>query len=182
MILCVIAGDGNIFNNSLLASGLEGGREAGRVLTKGIEDYLRGSDFLVTSRGRITIWLTMYFNKRGLQDILLAHNVCSLEQFEGFLTGFSQASPRFSLVDVGPGKEAADAKIKGEYNTCTITHHHIHAYLRVEYLQTYARFPQTSRIFFGGKIVGSNCLVVSVTLIHRRTRQWIFADLNCAPK
>lgn len=111
MILCVIDGDGNIFNNNLLVSGLEGGREAGRVLMQGIDEYLKTSNF--QSRGRLTLWLSVYFNKKGLQETLIAHNVCSLEQFEAFLTGFSQASPRFSLVDVGPGKEAADAKIKG---------------------------------------------------------------------
>lgn len=121
MILCVIDGDGNIFSNNLLVSGLDGGRDAGRALTYGIDEYLKTSNF--QSRGRLTLWLTVYFNKKGLQETLVANNVCSMEQFEAFLTGFSQASPRFSLVDVGPGKEAADAKIKGRYrhpNSCDL--------------------------------------------------------------
>ncbi|RXW24640.1 hypothetical protein EST38_g1213 [Candolleomyces aberdarensis] len=45
--------------------------------------------------------------------------------------GFSQASARFAVVDAGYSKDAAEAKIK-------------------EYLQTYTRFPQTIRVFFGG--------------------------------
>jgi hypothetical protein len=49
----------------------------------------------------------------GLLDTLTGHDICTREQFEAFLVGFSQASPRFLLVDVGYGKEAADAKIKG---------------------------------------------------------------------
>ncbi|KAI5116544.1 hypothetical protein M0805_004327 [Coniferiporia weirii] len=131
MILCVIDGDGNIFNDHLLSAGLEGGREAARTLTSGIADYLQGIIQGQYVQGRFTFWLSIYFNRRGLQDTLVKSNVCTLDQFEAFLVGFSQASPRFLLVDVGHGKEAADAKIK-------------------EYLQTYTRFPQTKKVFFGG--------------------------------
>lgn len=81
--------------------------------------------------GRLSFWITIYFNKSGLLDTLVAHNKCTAEQFEAFCIGFSQASPRFLMIDVGPGKEAIDAKIR-------------------EYLQTYTRFPQTLRVFFGG--------------------------------
>ncbi|KAJ3475177.1 hypothetical protein NLI96_g12010 [Meripilus lineatus] len=45
--------------------------------------------------------------------------------------GFNQASPLFSFVDVGIGKERADEKIK-------------------ECLRVFTRFPQTVRVFFGG--------------------------------
>ncbi|KAH8113332.1 hypothetical protein DFH11DRAFT_1601415 [Phellopilus nigrolimitatus] len=129
MILCVIDGDGNIFTDHLLAAGQEGGREAARTLTAGIANYLSAQGTQI--RGRFTFWLSIYFNRKGLQDTLVKSNVCSAEQFEAFLVGFSQASPRFLLVDVGHGKEAVDAKIK-------------------EYLQTYTRFPQTMKVFFGG--------------------------------
>ncbi|THH05018.1 hypothetical protein EW145_g5107 [Phellinidium pouzarii] len=50
--------------------------------------------------------------RRGLQDTLVKNNVCSVDQFEAFFVGFSQASSRFLLVDAGHGKEAADAKIR----------------------------------------------------------------------
>jgi hypothetical protein len=50
----------------------------------------------------------------GLLKTLASYNICTQEQFEAFLVGFSQASPRFLLIDVGYGKEAGDAKIKGE--------------------------------------------------------------------
>ena len=61
---------------------------------------------------------------------LSANNICSQEQFQAFLAvcfhpkyrlfltlaqqGFSEASPRFSTVDVGYSKEAVEAKIKGK--------------------------------------------------------------------
>lgn len=34
-------------------------------------------------------------------------------KFEDFYIGFNQAAEKFLMVDVGSGKEAADAKIKG---------------------------------------------------------------------
>ena len=64
--------------------------------------------------GRLSFWITIYLNRRSLLDTLLGNSLCTAEQFEAFLIGFSQASPRFQLVDVSAGKEAADAKVKGE--------------------------------------------------------------------
>ena len=63
--------------------------------------------------GRTQLWLTVYCNKRGLSETLVNAGVCSSEQFDEFVQGFNQASPLFSFVDVGAGKEAADSKIKG---------------------------------------------------------------------
>lgn len=35
------------------------------------------------------------------------------DAFDEFMLGFNQACERFAIVDVGSGKEAADAKMKG---------------------------------------------------------------------
>lgn len=111
MVLCVLDGDGNIFADHLLATGLEGGRAAAQNLTMGIGGYLKdlGHDW----HNPLQFWVSIYFNRKGLQDALVRGDVCTAEQFEAFLMGLSQASPRFLLVDVGYGKEAADSKIKG---------------------------------------------------------------------
>ncbi|KAL5530511.1 hypothetical protein ACEPAF_6769 [Sanghuangporus sanghuang] len=130
MVLCILDGDGNIFADHHLKAGLEGGREAARRLTRGIYSYLEENGYSGQS-SRFTFWLSIYFNKKGLQETLVRSGVCTADQFEAFVVGISQASPRFLLVDVGYGKEAADSKIK-------------------EYLQTYTRFPQTLKVFFGG--------------------------------
>ncbi|KAF8076246.1 hypothetical protein FPV67DRAFT_1573359 [Lyophyllum atratum] len=129
LILCVINGDENIFIRELLAQGQQGGRAAAQQLTKSIAEYLSNEDVHIF--GRLSFWITIYYNKMEWDDILRAHKMCTPEQFEGFLTGFSQSSPRFLMVDVGFNKDTADSKIK-------------------EYLQTYTRFPQTLRVFFGG--------------------------------
>jgi hypothetical protein len=40
-------------------------------------------------------------------------NTMTKAKFEDFYIGFNQAAEKFLMVDVGSGKEAADAKIKG---------------------------------------------------------------------
>ncbi|KDQ63727.1 hypothetical protein JAAARDRAFT_75984 [Jaapia argillacea MUCL 33604] len=129
LILCLIDGDGNIFSQDLLSLGQTGGRQAAMLLTKGLTDYMSSIDARLSARGQL--WLTIYCNKLGLLETLISHGICSEEEFEGFVLGFNQASPLFSIVDVGSGKEAADAKLK-------------------EFLRTFTRFPQTARVFFGG--------------------------------
>ncbi|CCM01962.1 uncharacterized protein FIBRA_04035 [Fibroporia radiculosa] len=102
------------------------------LLTKGLTDHLASIESPdATLPGRGQLWLTIYCNKAGLLETLTYNNVCSVEQFEDFVIGFNQASPLFSIVDVGIGKEAADAKVK-------------------ECLRVFTRFPQTSKVFFGG--------------------------------
>lgn len=85
------------------------------LLTKGLTDYMVDVD--AGSSGRGQVWLTVYCNKAGLMDTVVNHGICSATDFEMFVLGFNSASPLFSIVDVGSGKEAADAKIKGDIIT-----------------------------------------------------------------
>jgi len=130
LILCVLDGDAYIFTETLIKLGQQGGRQAAQQITKGIAEYLSSEDIHVFGRG-LSFWVTVYFNKLGLLNTLVGHDKCTAEQFESFCVGFTQASPRFLLIDVGYGPEAVNSKMR-------------------EYLQTYARFPQTLRVFFGG--------------------------------
>jgi hypothetical protein len=57
-------------------------------------------------------------NKKGLYDTLVGRNICTAENFEDFFYGFSQSSPRFSIVDIGQGLQGPEVKIKGE--SCSI--------------------------------------------------------------
>lgn len=52
-------------------------------------------------------------NVSGVASLLKRGNVCSVKDFHQFVIGFNQATPLFTIVDVGYGKEAADAKLKG---------------------------------------------------------------------
>ncbi|KAJ7499063.1 hypothetical protein FB451DRAFT_1204130 [Mycena latifolia] len=127
LILCVINGDEKLFNEGLLAQGHQGGMLAAQGLTQKIATHLSPDD--LATFGRISFWITIYFNRGQLLDMLVGSNICSVQLFDAFLAGFSKCSPRFSLVDVG--YDGADEKIR-------------------EYVQTYARFPQTLRVFLAG--------------------------------
>jgi hypothetical protein len=126
----VIDGDANMFNTFYYQQGERGGAETGQTLAKGVAKYLTSLGHLrmptTLSFWVCTLWcnrmsytnlmrpqVTIFLDKRGLQDTLMRRNVCTSEQFEDFWYGFSQSSPRFQVVDVGHGLLGADIKIKG---------------------------------------------------------------------
>lgn len=111
LILCVINGDENVFSQSLIVQGQQGGRQAAQILTKAVAEYLSSEEIQVF--GRLSFWITVYYNKRNMLDLLLENEICSTEQFESFISGFSQTSPRFLMVDAGFGKGAVVAKVIG---------------------------------------------------------------------
>jgi hypothetical protein len=111
-VVCLIDGDGTIFSGDLIARGHEGGCDAAQTLTESVQKYIL-SQF---SLDQFQLWTHVFLNKRGLSDALGRSNLWSAKaKLDDFMIGFNQASGRFSMVDVGPGKEVADAKIKGAH-------------------------------------------------------------------
>lgn len=102
----------NIFNQSYYSRGFQGGQDAARDLTKSIAEFLSQEDVQVF--GRLSFWISIFFNRAKLLDTLLGSDICTTEQFSAFLIGFSQASPRFLIVDAGPGQDAVSSKLRGE--------------------------------------------------------------------
>ncbi|KAI0091897.1 hypothetical protein BDY19DRAFT_884720 [Irpex rosettiformis] len=129
VILCIVDGDVNLFHWSLLPLGQQGGLQAAQKLTQGIAEFLSQEDVQVF--GRLSFWISVFLNRRTVLDTLLAHAACTAEQFDAFLTGFSQASPRFQIVEVGTAGDGVNSKIK-------------------EHLHNFTRFPQTLRVFLAG--------------------------------
>ncbi|KDQ64716.1 hypothetical protein JAAARDRAFT_64556 [Jaapia argillacea MUCL 33604] len=129
LILGVFDGNDCVFSDTHIIQGYQGGCQAAQLLTKGIAQHLSNEG--ITSAGRLSFWVTVFLSKRTLMRSLTAGGKCTEDQLEAFLQGFSQASPRFLIADVGPSREAVGGKIK-------------------EYLQTYGNFAQTIKIFFGG--------------------------------
>lgn len=111
LILCVVDADDHTFSPEIISQGLNGGRVAAQELTRGIAEYLSQEDVQVF--GRLSFWVTIYYNKKGLLQMTRAEDICTPEVLEAFLVGLSQASPRFLLVDVGPGKDSTSIKIQG---------------------------------------------------------------------
>ncbi|KIK65409.1 hypothetical protein GYMLUDRAFT_38861 [Collybiopsis luxurians FD-317 M1] len=129
LIFCFINAHKMFFNRSFLVQGFIGGQNAAQHLTKVISDYLSREGIHIF--GRLSFWVSIYFNKPELVSTIVGQGICSLENLEGFLAGFSQTSPRFTTVDVGIGEEGVDSKIR-------------------EYILTYTCFPETLKVFLGG--------------------------------
>lgn len=155
LILCVVDGDACVFTEALLRQGHEGGRQAAQQLTKVVADYLTHQDIHVL--GQLSFWVSIYYNRIGLASVLERHQICTPEQLEAFTMGFSQASPRFLLVDVGYGKDATFTKITGSSRVFVSRILCVQSGIK-EYLQTYIRFPQTERIFLAGETLRSKRL------------------------
>ncbi|KZV99633.1 hypothetical protein EXIGLDRAFT_724636 [Exidia glandulosa HHB12029] len=127
LIVCLIDGDGTVFSQKYLVSGQYGGRQAAQTLHRNLLESIDAEP----ARTHAVVCATVFCNRRGLRDTLLRAGICSAQQFSDFWVGFTQAVNMFQMVDVGPGKEAADAKLR-------------------EALRVYTRMPQVMRVFFGG--------------------------------
>ncbi|EJF56603.1 hypothetical protein DICSQDRAFT_183737 [Dichomitus squalens LYAD-421 SS1] len=128
-VLCVIDGDKLLFHSSLIEQGANGGRQAAQDFTKAVAQELVQQG--LTGFERLSFWVTVYLNKKAVAARLMEEGIARPDQFEAFLVGFGQASPRFVIMDAGPGRESTEGKIK-------------------EYVKTFIRVPQTLRLFFGG--------------------------------
>lgn len=124
-IVCLIDGDGSIFSLSQIARGQEGGHAVAAKLTEAIRDRFAAKDH------EYQLHVRVFFNKNGMHKVL---GSCGKDDarnnLEAFVHGFSQAAERFLMVDIGYGKEMADAKIKGEsVNIEYIRRHLIYCFL-----------------------------------------------------
>jgi hypothetical protein len=109
-VICLIDGDGSIFSNELIADGQAGGHLAAKRLSDATAHYLSSNCAI----NQFQLWVYVFFNKRGLLETFgRAGLPLPKAKLDDFVLGFNQAAERFLMVDVGSGKEAADAKIKG---------------------------------------------------------------------
>ncbi|KAL8291549.1 hypothetical protein RQP46_002527 [Phenoliferia psychrophenolica] len=123
--LCLLDGDGCIFERSLIAKGRDGGREAALALAKHI------TTLADKELGRsVQVVVNCFYNRAGLCKILSDVGIASIEVVNHFVLGFNAAHPLFTMTDVGPQKEAADAKFR-------------------ETLRLYARLPSCKLILAG---------------------------------
>lgn len=122
---------GTIFSPELIAQGQDGGHTAAKILAESVRQDFSSKYKLEDFK----LGLYAFYNKRGLVEALgRAGYWAAKQKFDEFAFGFNQAAERFVMVDVGSGKEAADAKIK------------VH-------LEDNIRLPQTSKILFGGELL-----------------------------
>jgi hypothetical protein len=115
LILCVLDGNSFLYHQEYLLQGLNGGKQAAHHLTESIADFLAMQG--LHNLKNLSFWITIYHCRNALLQTVLSHGICSKEQFEAFFHGFSLASARFSVVDVGDGDDSASAKIAGRCST-----------------------------------------------------------------
>ena len=105
LAVALIDGDGYVFASHYVADGRKGGQAVASILDKELTAALGR---------RIPILVVVYLSRAMLSEVMAYNNMLGKEpNLDQFIIGFNQASPLFSIVDVGPGKEAADSKIKG---------------------------------------------------------------------
>ena len=116
----------------LISHGGDGGQAAATKLVVSIRREFKSKFDL--DLDQMHLWVHVFYNKRGLMGALgkAGHQV-AMQKLEDFAHGFNRAADRFVMVDVGPGKEAADVKIK-------------------VMLEDNIRLGQTCKILFGGGI------------------------------
>ena len=107
-MVCFIDGDGCIFSFKEIARGWLGGQEIARRLAAGIQQRL-GSK-------RCQIHARVFCNLQGVRYALEKYGEPqAAAHLTSFVHGFNQSHGRFMMVDVGPGKELADHKIRGNF-------------------------------------------------------------------
>ncbi|KIM90970.1 hypothetical protein PILCRDRAFT_157689 [Piloderma croceum F 1598] len=142
-VICLVDGDGAIFSPDLLAKGQEGGLAAAKMLAESVRQDFSSKYQL----DQFHLWVYVFYNKRGLVDAIGRAGLSAAKQkFEDFVFGFNQAAERFVMVDVGSGKEAADAKIK-------------------VILEDNIRLPQTNKILFGGQLLCNTLFMAFVDVL-----------------
>ncbi|KAL1413237.1 hypothetical protein Q8F55_000990 [Vanrija albida] len=138
----LIDGDGLIFQDEHLRKGFAGGQQAARALVASLPK-LAGGVFVTAPSPRSdstddapthelgSVVVNVFVNKSGLGHTLLrTGSIPSWSVYDAFWLGFSAAHDLFSVIDVGHGKEATDAKVR-------------------EHLKLYASHRQCGTIFLG---------------------------------
>ena len=142
--MCLIDGDGSIFSLSHIARGHEGGHMVAAKLTEAIRQRFPAKDH----EYQLHVWV--FFNKCGLYKTLGNYGKeDARDNLENFMHGFNQAAERFLMVDIGHGKEMADAKVKG----VPTSYRHICPALKQPFsvnLEDETKSSQTLNVIFAG--------------------------------
>lgn len=164
-VVCLIDGDGAIFSPDLIAQGHDGGLLAAKMLAESVRQDFSSKYKL----DQFHLYVYVFYNKRGLVDAIgRAGHWNAKQKFDEFSFGFNQAAERFIMVDVGSGKEQADAKIKGLFPSvyCVAC-----IWLKqppAVHLEDNIRLPQTSKILFAGKHTPDTSICARILLYLER--------------
>ncbi|KAL8786114.1 MAG: hypothetical protein Q9213_002980 [Squamulea squamosa] len=108
-LLCLVDGDGYLFNDNLISQGALGGGEAANRLLNNIKRHIQQYDGAMHWK----IIVRVYANIEGLLKKFAYIGFTEEENaLRQFVAGFTQSQPLFDFIDAGQGKERSDHKIK----------------------------------------------------------------------
>ncbi|TLD26431.1 hypothetical protein PspLS_05264 [Pyricularia sp. CBS 133598] len=109
----ILDGDGAVFRDELLARGAEGGTDCAFELLTQVRKHIK-TIHPETSIDNLNIMVQVVVNFEGLAKTLHASGILEdgFKQLTAFTHAFGQAQSLFSFIDVGPGKERTDHKIR----------------------------------------------------------------------
>ncbi|CAM1503936.1 Fc.00g015270.m01.CDS01 [Cosmosporella sp. VM-42] len=106
-VLLLIDGDGLIFQDHWIKQGLEGGKKAAYALRSAVAEQCGERAFEIEFIAKV------FANVTGLGRAMMRDGCLNdLQNLRDFTLGFTQAKASFDFIDVGYGKERADAKIR----------------------------------------------------------------------
>lgn len=95
--------------------GERGGQDAADELLMAVKHYLK-KESSVPGLGGVEVLVRAFANVSGLGAALQRNGrLGDAQQLRAFTAGFSNRNAFFDFVDIGPGKERADLKIRGTY-------------------------------------------------------------------
>lgn len=146
--MCLIDGDELIFSLSQLEKGTAGGRFVAATLAQSIQKHMNP-----LTQYTLRVWV--FYNKSGLFDFLAnkgRSDIC--RAIEDFALGFSQASDRFLMADIGTGRYAVPSKLKG-WASFISSMNGANTIPSIAYLEDEIKCPQTYRVFLAGRTIFS---------------------------
>jgi hypothetical protein len=93
--------------------GRPGGLRAALQLSSAIAEHMTKT--YTTAGGqpvKFVLSIYCFLNTRGLGRVLEDNRICTMDTLNNFISGFNQVENVFA-VDVGYGKEACDARLRG---------------------------------------------------------------------
>ena len=114
-VIVLIDGDGYIFRKAFFkAIAVAGGSKAANDLYTEVLNNLKATEQLPGITQDCDVLVNVYAHKAGLARTLAAADFLARpSDIDQFFCSFSQSRSLFQFIDCGPGKERADAKLRG---------------------------------------------------------------------
>lgn len=112
-VVVLVDGDGAVFLDEYLKKPREGAIKASHELTLAVKENLRNTPL---DRDDLTILVRIFANVTYLGKTLhLTNVIASRTDFIAFTEQFTTSSGEFDFINVGPGKENADYKMRSRF-------------------------------------------------------------------